>query len=170
MIIPYTRVVGAKIFATKSQKVVGEIADVVFSGSDLSVLALLLKDSALFKRTPRAVATTDIISLNNYAVMVGNKDSVVNTKELIRAEKAMNDGFLGIGQLVITREGKKIGRVFDYLIDSTSFAITKIYVRNIFRERIIPVSVITDVQGRKIIIKDDYDLAEIETTLAVEAA
>ncbi|MFA5927090.1 MAG: PRC-barrel domain-containing protein [Patescibacteria group bacterium] len=169
MIIPYSRVVGAKVFETKSQSILGEIDDIVFSETNLVILALTIKSPTFIKRDTKAISTTDIISLNNYAVMVGNKEAVSNLKDLVRVASAINKGFVGINQIVVTQSGRKVGRVFDYLIDSASFAITKIYTKSILKERIIPASAITDIQGHKIIIKDDYGLAEISTTLAVES-
>ena len=89
-------------------------------------------------------------------------------KDAIRIKQAIDQGLSGIGQKVVTKSGKKIGKVFDYLISVNDLSITKLYVKNMMSERIIPITAVNEIKGNIIIINDDYDMVSIPRT-AVEA-
>lgn len=159
---------GTPLLEIRNQAKLGTVFDVVIKKSDLSVSGLLVKTNKLIDR-PRVVVASDILEVNPEGVVINNAGSLVSLGDVVRLSEAIHQGYHGLHQKVITRSGKRIGWVFDYLISSTDLTITKLYIQTLFYERIIPVSVITKFEGRKIIISDDFEFASLAADIALEA-
>ncbi len=158
MIIPYSKIANAKVLALRTQTVLGEVADLVIKKNDLSLYGLILKKPSLgvFAK-PKAIASLDIIEIGNGLVLVNDSESIIELVEAIRIKKALEEGFCGIEQKVVSKSGKRLGKVYDYLVESPDYRIIKFYVKGTLTERIIPSSAVIKMEGKKIIVQDDFE-------------
>lgn len=157
MIVQYSQIVHSPVLELKNQTKLGTAQDLVIQKSDLSIKAVIIK-SSLFNLTTRVATSADIVELNSGSVIVRDDDSLVSLSEAERVKEALADKMCGISQKVKTKSGKSIGKVYDYTLDSTTFALQKIYVKSILDERIISVSSIIKFEGKNIVVKDDFEL------------
>lgn len=162
MLSLYSKVINCPVIELKTQTQIGVVDDLVLHKTKLEVHAVTLKKSSLFDfNEAQVVINTDIVEINSKAVIVNNPDSIVPLSEAIRIKEAIDDKYYGIYQKVVSTKGKTIGMVYDYLVDSSSQKIVKIYCRTLFNEKIIPSSSVIKMEGKKIFIKDDYELERI---------
>lgn len=172
MLIPYTKLIDANIIESKGQTRLGQVYDFVILKSELKVGGILTKSKSILTKKNKAISISDIeeITSGRHVVIVRDQDALSDLSELIRLNEAFKKGYAGIGQKVQTRSGKKIGKVFDYLIQSDTFVIRKFYVKGLFSERIIASSNVVEMtDDRRIIIKDDYAAVKL-TSPAVESS
>lgn len=168
MIIPYTKLVGLSVFELKTQTKLGFVLDVIIKKSDISVYGLVVKTSLLPFSKMKVVTETDILEIGNEGVIVQDEEAIADLDETVRLKEAYHHKLRGINQHVKTKSGKNLGKVFDYLVRANDLSITRIYIKNLVSERIIPASAITEINGKHITVNNDYDLVNVKTT-AIEA-
>ena len=156
MILPYTKIVGLDIFDLKNQSKVGTVKDIVIQKKDFKISGIILENS-VFNRDTKVVNQADIVDISAQGVVIRDNDAVSNLKENVRIGDAIKEGMHGIGQKVVTKSGKSLGRVVDLFILSETLEIPKFYVKNIFGERIIARTAIVDIKKRKIIVKENFE-------------
>lgn len=162
MLSLYSKIVGSPIVELKTQTQIGIVDDLVIHKTKLEVYGVILRKGSFFDFNERqVVVSTDILEMNPGAVIVNNYESVVPISETIRLKEAIDDKYCGIYQRIVTKKGKNIGLVYDYLVDSTTQTITKFYCRTLLSEKIIPADKVIKMEGKKIYIKEDYETKRI---------
>ncbi len=169
MILPYTKIVGLDVFDLKNQSKVGVVKDIVIQKKDFKISGIILENS-IFNRDAKVVSHADIVDISTQGVVIRDSDAISSLKENVRIGEAIKEGMHGIGQKVVTKSGKSLGRVVDLFILSETLEIPKFYVKNIFGERIIARTAIVDIEKRKIIVKENFEtekasMPEISTSL-----
>lgn len=157
MIVKYSQVIHSPVLELKSQTQLGVATDLVIQKSDLTIKAAVVK-VGLFLLSTRVATNTDIVELNSGSVILRDDDSLVTLAESERIREAIKDKMYGINQSVRTKSGKSLGKVYDYTIDNATCAIQKFYVKSLLDDRIISVSSITKFEGKRITVKDDFEL------------
>lgn len=174
MLSLYSKIINAPIVELRTQTQVGIVNDLIIHKTKLEVYGIVLKRESLLSfiqnYEERVIMNTDILELNSGAVIISNADSVVPIGEAIRLKEAIDQKYSGIYQKVISKKGKSIGLVYDYLVDSTTQRITKFYCRTLFTERIISDRSIIKIEGKRIFIKDDDLETQKITTPAIESS
>lgn len=170
MFIPYSKIIGLPVFAVKNQSLAGHIVDVVLKKTAFEPQGFIIKISPLPLTKHKVISSTDVIELSNQGLVVDNENSISDLKDAVRLRETIEDGYIGIGQKVYTESGKRIGKVFDYLVSVPDLSINKIYVKNMISERILPVSLIRSYKKDIIIVVDDFDLAPLEKSSSFASA
>lgn len=100
----------------------------------------------------------DIVEFANNAVIINDEDNAVPIKESLRVADAIKDKMYGIGQIVYTKSGKLVGRVYDYTFHNETGIIEKFYVKGILSDRIISRTAIVKLEGKRMTIEDDFEV------------
>lgn len=170
MLLLRSQIIKKNVYELKTQTRVGKIFELVFDCSSFKIIAFVLQKSLLSSKKIMLINSADIIQANKSAIFINNIDSISSLDENVRVKKAVNDKFYGIGQKVITKSGKTIGKMYDFVINSETLNIEKIYVSSFFGDRIIPIkNIISIEENRKIIIKDEYRSIKVSSQ-AVETS
>ena len=157
MIVKYSQIIHSPVVEMKSQSNLGVASDLVIQKSDLTVKAVVVK-CGFFNLLTRVAAASDIVELNSGSVILNDDDSIITLSEATRIREAIHEKMHGIGQSVRTKSGKSLGQVYDYIIDNATCAIQKLYVKSLLTDRIIPVSAIINFEGKRITVKDDFEV------------
>lgn len=160
MILLYTKIVGLPIFDFRSQQKVGEVKDLTFQVKDFKVSGIVL-EGALFQRKKRVISVADVIDIESQGTVINGEEAISLIDENLRMKEAIRSGYHGIGQKVVTRSGKSLGRVIDLFISTDTMTIAKIHVKGLFSEKIVSSSAIVEIKKRKIIVKDNFETIKI---------
>ena len=155
MLLAYSKILSLPVVDLRNREKVGLVSDVIIDNNVLKIAALEVKAGNFFWPTKVYVCWPDIIHFLKDAVIVNDENSANNLIELPKIQKLISQKYFGLNQTVETESGKYVGRVFDYLIDSSSGHLAKIYIKNVLNERIISATKIIKFDGRKFVIKDD---------------
>jgi uncharacterized protein YrrD len=136
----------------------GRVLDIVIQKSDLSVKAVIMREGAFFFDEKKAISVSDIQEFTSGSVLVVDDNSPVPIKESIRVFEAIKDRMFGVGQIVRTKSGKLIGKVYDYTFHNETGAIEKFYVKSIFNDRIISRDAVVKLEGKRMTIEDDFEV------------
>ena len=159
MIVRYSQVVHSPIVEIRSQSLLGKVSEVVLQKSDFSVKAVLFKSSPLSLER-RVVTETDILEITPQAVLVNDENSSESLSESPRVQQSLKTKSFGVGQKVVTKSKKRVGRVVDFTFDSQIMKIQNLYVKSMLSDRIIPSTVIEKVEGKTITISDDFEVSK----------
>jgi uncharacterized protein YrrD len=170
MLVQYSKIINSPVVELQTQTQIGVVDDLVIHKTKLEVYGIVLKKSSILSfGEPKAVTSTDIVEINPQATIVNNADSAVPLSEAVRLKEAIEQKYKGIYQRIVSKNGKNIGLVYDYLIDSTTQKISKFYCRTLLAEKIISARSVIKIEGKKITIKDEFEAEKI-TTPAVESS
>ncbi len=95
--------------------------------------------------------------------VVNDHDAITPTEDMIRLKSVIDEDYTPIGKTVETDDGRKLGKVADYAVDSKSLFIKKLYVKQgllqsltslTTHQVIIDRSQIIDVTPSKIIVRE----------------
>lgn len=114
----------------------GEIArtsEVVIDPDGLKVAAYTLTGPAIGNgEYGDILEVSDIREFSNLGMIIDSADVLVYRQDVIRLDHIMSLNFNLVGLRVVSEDGKKIGRVSDYTVDSNSFMVYQIIVRRPF--------------------------------------
>lgn len=158
MIVRYTQIIHSPVFELRAQQTLGRVLDIVIQKSDLSVKAVIVREGPFFFSAKKSVSMTDITEFSSSAVLVNDENSAVPIKESIRVAEAIRDNMFGIGQIVVTKSGKVVGRVYDYTFHNESGIIEKFYVKSMLSDRIISRTAVLKLDGKRMTIEDDFEV------------
>ena len=168
-------VIGSDLIGKRvlSLHVGGEIArttSAVIDPEDLKVIAYTI-DGAIIKNDPEVgdvLTTDDVRELSKDGFIIDSTDVLVNADDVVRIRDVMELNFNLIGLKVVTRDGKKIGKIIDYTVDSASFMIYQLTVQRSmgfasFSDPLLTInrSQVIEIDDYKVTIKHDKEQVKI---------
>ncbi|MEI7792910.1 MAG: PRC-barrel domain-containing protein [Candidatus Berkelbacteria bacterium] len=102
----------------------------------------------------------DVLKILKKNIVIRDESAISEIKDLVRVKTLIDDGFFGVGQKVQTESGQYLGRLYDFLVDSDNLVITKLYIKGLANERIIPATSIVSIEPKIITVKDPLDAIE----------
>lgn len=166
-------VIGSNLidFPILSLHVGGEVAHTVAPVIDpesLSVIAYETSGAEI--DDPEAgdiLMVNDIREFSDDGFIVDSTDRFVERRDVIKLDKVMDLDFKLIGLKVVTKDGKKLGKVIDYTLDSGSFSIFQLIVQRPFFDSLIDPeltinrSQIVEIDDSKITIRHEREKVKI---------
>ncbi|MFA6963218.1 MAG: PRC-barrel domain-containing protein [Patescibacteria group bacterium] len=162
MILRYTKLIGLPIFDLRDQSRLGKVADILVDPSGQKIIGFILLNSIFSFGAPRVVLAVDVIEVLKEAVIVKDEDAVIQLEEAQTAKDLFKKRYYGLNQKAFFESGAYIGKVYDYLIDSKTLALSKFYIQSLLKETVIPSKDVIDFDGRKIIVKGKSPILAIE--------
>jgi uncharacterized protein YrrD len=175
MLYEATTITGLPIISLDSGQVLGSVADIIIDPENGKILGIT-SGSGFFNKSKKALAFNDIFELNHEAVLTRDDESLVNIDELVRIKNVIGQKIYLIGSKVVNEEGKRLGRVADFIINADLGILSKIYVENSLHKRyfedtlVIPAKKIISIERKKIIVCDDYEREKCEESEILEEA
>lgn len=142
---------------------IAEIHEAVIDPEDLKVIAYTL-DGPIIRNDPEVgniLDTQDVREISSSGLIVDSADRFTTREDVVRFDKVMDLGFRLIGLKVVTTDGKKLGKIIDYTLDSSTFMIYQLIIQRPFMsslmdpELTINRSQIVEVDDFKVTIKHD---------------
>lgn len=156
MLIEASEILKLPVGDLREQTKLGEVSQVLIEPNNLALLALVVDvGNFLFKKI-YLVSFQDIIEIDQKGVVIKNRGDLLHPKELVRPFELLSKKFNLQGLPVKTEKSKKyLGRVSNYLIETTLGSVQKLYLKKGFQERIIPANQIVKVSLKEIVIKEE---------------
>lgn len=147
---------------------IAEIREAIIDPEELQIVAYTL-DGAIIKNDPEVgniLDTQDVREISNSGLIVDSADRFTTREDVIRFDKIMDLDFHLVGLKVVTSDGKKLGKIVDYTLDSGTFMIYQLIVQRPFMsslldpELTINRSQIVEIDDYKVTIK--HEKAEVK--------
>lgn len=169
MILSYLKVIGNPIVDLRSQLKLGKISDIVLDNENFKVAAFAIHEGGIFSKNFKVVLGEEVVQILKDGLIINDESEIISVNDVARIEALVNKKSYGINQEVVTKSGKKIGKVYDFFVDSATLSITKFCVKNIFSDRLISPRLIKEFDGRTITINDEYESIALPVTAEITA-
>lgn len=140
---------GAKLASTKSP---------VIDPSNLRVVAYHVEGS-LLSEDPSFIRVNDVRELSDIGLIIDSNDEFIGIDDVIKVKEIYELNFNIINMSVIDEAKRKLGRVYNYSIDTNNFVIQQLNVKpNIFKslsdsEMLVHRTQIVEINNAEIIVK-----------------
>ncbi len=172
MLMVGSRFIGMPVLSLHIGGQTAAVKRVIVDPEDLSIMAFELEGPII--RDPEIgsfLMAEDIRETSNQGLVVDSADRFVNPEDVIRLNEVLELNFNLEGLKVVTKEGKnikKLGKIIDYTVDSSTLSIFQIIAQRPFMESFVDPqltinrSQITEVDDFKITIKHDKQKIKVE--------
>jgi len=165
MLIEFSKIRGLPIFEIENQSHLGELLGFFIDEDEGKIEAAIGKSKGLFRHL-KFISAKEFVELSKSALIIQSEESMVTPQEMVRLHKKYKKRAKIIGERVFTKKGDYLGVVNDYVIENSSLSITRIYLSKLFDQRIIHSSAIIKIEEKKIIVKDNFEMAKPEVVPA----
>ena len=162
MLKAITEIGNSRVIDFDDSRTLGKVTNWIINPTEKRISAFLVKPAGFFKPN-LAVATIDIIEYGPKLVIVKDESALVNPTEVISLPKLIRHRHKVLGNPVVTRSNKHLGKVSEILFETIDSTIQRIYVEpNILSalkqpDLIISADKIVQIMPNKIIVQnDDY--------------
>jgi sporulation protein YlmC with PRC-barrel domain len=151
-----TSFIGLPVTDSENKKL-GKVSQTLIDINNGVLIGLVIKKD--FLSPAYFLDYNDIDDLYHSHVQVKKDSQVTTLKENKTAYTMHQHSRRLIGLLVVTKDGKKIGRLDDMAISLNMGLVIRFYVKSLFSDRIIDRENIVEITKKKIVVKDDLSYA-----------
>lgn len=158
MLILGSRLIGTPIMGLQTGTRLAATKTPIIDPSNLKIVAYEV-DGPMLAEHPSLIRIADVRELSNIGMIIDSNDEFVGINDIIAIKKIYDLGFNLIGLNVIDEARHKLGKVEDYSLDTDSFVIQQLSVKQgILKsltdtELLIHRSQIIEINNRAIIVK-----------------
>ena len=154
MLLQASNIIGKPIYSQQDDQEMGRVADIIIDPKNGDVVAFLI--SELWQK-PKIVSEQDVIDVNQSGVLINAAESIMAPAEIIKVDEIMKRKIKLIGSKVITESKQKLGVAEDFVIETSTGQIIKLYVKNglLSPSLILPTDKIVNIEKNLVIFSDD---------------
>ncbi len=170
MLIEASKIIGLSVGALQEQIRVGKVKDLLVNSDTGALLGILVEKIPLPFFPLKGVSFQDVVEFDRQGVVINSGDSVLPLEELVRLKEAVKGPKL-LGLRARTERGVGLGRVYDYLLDTTLGQVMKFYLKDIFqRQRVISREQVVKITKKEMIVMDENGATRVAGETEVETA
>ena len=128
MLLLGSRLINAPVMGLQTGTKLATTKLPIIDPANLKIVAYEVEGPMLSER-PSFLRIADVRELSNIGMIIDGSDDFFGKDEIINIQKIIDLNFHLIGLSVIDESKRKLGKVFDYSIDSSSFFIQQINVK-----------------------------------------
>lgn len=128
MLLLGSRLIGTPIMGLQTGTKLAQTSFPVIDPSNLKIVAYQV-EGPLLSEHPSLIRMADVRELSDIGMIIDSSDEFVGIKDVIKLHDIYTLGFKLIGLQVIDESKRKLGKVEDYSLESSSFVIQQINVK-----------------------------------------
>jgi uncharacterized protein YrrD len=150
------------VMSLRTGHLVATTVSAIMNPNNLKVEGFYCVDS-VDRKQQLVLLHQDIRDVIPQGLVINDHDVLVEPSDLIRLKEILDIGFQLVGMPVVTENGRKLGKINDYAVDSSSLFVQKIYVTQSLIKNLgggslsVDRSRITEITSRRIVIKDPLE-------------
>lgn len=158
MLLLGSRLVGTSIMSLQTGTRLAITKNPIIDPSNLRIVAYEV-DGPMLATRPSFIRIADVRELSDIGMIIDSNDEFIGLNDVIAIQKIYDLGFQLLGLSVIDQTKRKLGKVEDYSIDTDSFIIQQLTIRQGFiksiadTELLIHRSQIIEINDHAIIVK-----------------
>lgn len=160
MLILGSELVNLPLLSLRTSDQIATTKQAIVNPYNLSVLAYRLKGRSLDKPQDSFLMTEDIREISRIGMIIDDSNEIVARHDVIKLNKVLALGFELLNMPVFDKNGKKIGTVINYTLDTSLFIIFQLVVKRplmqswLDPELVIHRSQVNQITAQKIIINN----------------
>lgn len=140
-------------------QVVSTVESAIINPDKLELVAVYCQNG-IWRKSTSVIMARDIREIAREGLVINSLEDIEDASEIVRLKAVIERKYNPIGSDVITQSGEKLGKTEDYSIETTSYKIQKLYLKQsllknlLLNNLIIDRIQIVDVTPNTIIVKD----------------
>lgn len=140
---------------------VAQVVDIVLDPNDLSIIAFVVDGPEIGGEIGNILDVKSIREFSTLGFIIDSTDEFVEREDVVRIREVMGLNFNLAGLKVETKQGTKLGKVFDYTVDTGGLKVQQLIVKRptlkslIDPELMIGRTQIVEVDDYKVVVKDE---------------
>jgi len=153
----FSNIVGTAVYLSDGRKPIAMVGDIIIDTYKGKLLAFVVD-----KSNQMVIMDRDVISWGD-VVQINHFDDIIEANDIIRLSEIREKNIVLFGNKVVTRDGKALGKVVDFSLDTNSFELKNIFVAKYilgilqYDQRIIPANKIVEILKDKVVVEDDLE-------------
>lgn len=127
MLLFQDKITDLRVASVQASQQIGTVNGFIINPRNLSIPALYV-DSRLHPE-PQILHTADIRDISMRGAIIDHDDQLMESEGLVRLKEIVELNFELIGKQVETEDGYKLGKVVNFVFDTTNWLIMKIHVK-----------------------------------------
>lgn len=154
-----TSIAGLPVVAQREGQTIGHLAEAVFAPDKGVIIAYRVKGTS----KQSYLSTVDILAYLDEAIVVADAEVLASDDDLVQVKRLGADKIKLLGLRVETDQSKRLGRVTDCLLETSSHLLAKVYIGRPFWQRpfssdlIIPREQIVHITPRLMVVRYDVE-------------
>ena len=128
MLLLGSRLLNSPVMSLQTGTRLAHILRPLIDPANLRILAYEV-DGPLLTEKPSYLRTADIREYGRLGMIINSADEFVGADDIIQIKNLLNLGFALIGVSVLDEQGRKLGKVEDYTLETGDFVIQQLTVR-----------------------------------------
>lgn len=168
MLLLGSKLLDYPVMSLQTGSEIGRTAEPIIEPTSLKVLAYKLDGPLLGKSEENTLRTNEVREFSPIGLIVDSIDDLVNPDDVVKLKEVVKLNFKLIGHRVETKKGRKLGKVTDFTIDSSTFTIYQLIVkRPILQgfndpELTVNRSQIIEIDDYKVVVKNDKQTVKVK--------
>lgn len=150
-----TNIKGLAVGETGNRDHLGKVVDVIIDGPTGRFLGLTFRRNFISAKS--FISFADILHIDRGGVVIQHPAHIQDFGQVLKAIRHTPKGFDILGQPVITRSGKRLGRCEDVVISLVMGVVTQLHVRGFALVRVISADKVVELKPKKIIVENDWE-------------
>ena len=143
---------------------VGVVRTVLVDKKVLVVSGFLIRTGNFLFGKNLLLSCVDILDIDRNGIVVKNSKNLVDPNEVVRIKEMLDEKFNLFGMRARTKTKKNLGKISDFVVETTTLQIVKFYIHGILEDRIIDISKVKKVSDKEIIFDDDIEMPTVSAT------
>lgn len=118
--------IGKPVLSLQTGARIGIINESIIDPDKLQVVGFYVESP---RDTGSILLTNDIREVNRLGVIVDRMDSLVDPEDLVRHKDVLALQYRLIDKKVVTENGRKLGKVSDYIVEDQTMHVARLYTR-----------------------------------------
>lgn len=127
MLLFQDKIANLRIASVQATQQIGQVTGRIINPRNLSIPALYVRSR--LAPDEQVLHTSDVRDINNSGLLIDHDNQLMDTDDLVRLKEIIAMNFELIGKPVETEDGDKLGKVINFVFDSTTWLIMKIHVK-----------------------------------------
>lgn len=128
MLLLGSRLNGTPVMGLQTGTMLAKTARPLIDPSNLKIVAYVV-EGPLLSEHPSLIRMADVRELGDIGMIIDSSDEFIGVKDVIKINELYDLHFDLIGLSVVDESKKKLGKIDDYSLDSSSFVIEQLNVR-----------------------------------------
>lgn len=158
MLVLGTRLDDTPVMSLQTGTRLARTSTPLINPANLKIIAFKL-DGPLLSEQPSFLRTADIREMSSVGMIIDSSDELIGLDDVIKIKQLHELNFSLIGMSVIDETGRKLGKVSNYTVDTSSFVIQQLDVQRGILKGLTETSIlihrsqITEINDNAIIVK-----------------
>jgi sporulation protein YlmC with PRC-barrel domain len=168
MLIELTKLENMPVGAMDEGAAIGKVRRTLVSPEEEKLLGITVKTAGFFGKV-LVVSIQDVVDIDRGGVVVRSREALVAPDEIVRIKEIFKKKFSLIGLRVKDNSGKTLGRVSDAVVETTTGAICRLYVKSLLNELVYEHSQIEKITWTEVVVKSEREArAKVKEDLSAQ--